>query len=156
MIELSVKVGITSRGCLGIWRTSFLVTGFSINTRCVSFGNVDSASRSASSAILLAVRTKVVRFGIECASDGWMLAIRFRARRSVCNLGERGKFPSTWISLSVKSMASSGYGNPIEVSNWVEIMEERDLRQQHPGSQWRVSYVLHTQIFDINSARLKV
>jgi hypothetical protein len=81
----------------------------------VSLGNVDSTSRSASSAILLAVRTKVVRFGIEFDSDGWMLDMRFRARRSVCILGERGKFPSIWMSLSVKSMASSGY-QPIQVS----------------------------------------
>jgi hypothetical protein len=66
-----------------------------MSTRCVSFGNVDSTSKSANSAILLAVRTKVVRFGIDCANDDCMLAIRFRARRSVCNLGERGKFPST-------------------------------------------------------------
>lgn len=84
------------------------MTGFCINTRCVSLGNVDNTSRSASSAILFSVRTRVVRLGIEFASEDCMDAMRFRARRRVCNRGERGKFPNTCISLSVKSMASSG------------------------------------------------
>ena len=74
----------------------------------MSLGNVDSASRSASSVISLAVSTNVVRFGIEFASDDCMLDIRFRARRSVCNRGDSGKFPNTCMSLSVKSIASSG------------------------------------------------
>jgi hypothetical protein len=58
--------------------------------------------------MLFAVRTNVVRFGIEFASDGWMPEILLRARRSVRNRGDRGKFPRICISLSVKSIASCG------------------------------------------------
>ena len=86
--------------------TSFLVTGFSNNTKCVSRPNVANTSRSASSAKLFEVSTSVVRFGIEFASEGWILEILFRASSSVRNRGESGKFPSIWISLSVKSIAS--------------------------------------------------
>ena len=107
-----------------------------MSTKCVSFGNVDKTSKSASSAILLAVSTKVVRLGMDCASDDCMLATRFRARRSVCNLGERGKFPSTWMSLSVKSMASSGCVNPAEVSK---------LTSLHKGNE---TYASNTQILN--------
>jgi hypothetical protein len=60
------------------------------------------------------------------------------------------------MSLSVKSMASSGYVNAIEFSNGFAFMDAENVRQQLPDSQSRVFYVLHTQIFDINSARLKV
>lgn len=65
-----------------------------------------SASRSASSAKLLEVRTRVVRLGIEDASVGWMLLTLLRARRRVCSRGDRGKLERIVISLSVKSMAS--------------------------------------------------
>ena len=72
----------------------------------MSLGNPLSASRSASSAKLLDVRTKVVRLGSELASVGWMLLTLFRARRSVRNRGESGKLARAVMSLSVKSMAS--------------------------------------------------
>jgi hypothetical protein len=100
-------ITLTSLG--GAILTSFRVTGFSIRTRCVSLGSVPRASRSASSAKLFDVRTSVVRFGIDCAMVGWIWATRLRARRSVERRGERGKLPRSWMSLSVKSIASCGY-----------------------------------------------
>jgi hypothetical protein len=57
---------------------------------------------------LLEERTRLVRLGTEDASVGWMFATRLRAKRSVVMRGERGKLPRTWMSLSVKSMASCG------------------------------------------------
>ena len=90
-------------------RTSFLVTGFSNKTRCVSRRNVASTSKSANSAKLFAVKTSVVRLGMEFASDGWMPEILLRASNKVRNRADRGKLPSSWISLSVKSIASWGY-----------------------------------------------
>jgi hypothetical protein len=45
--------------------TSFLVTGFSIKDKCVSFGKFRRGSRSASSATLLLLSTSVDRFGID-------------------------------------------------------------------------------------------
>jgi hypothetical protein len=89
--------------------TSFLVTGLSNNTRCVRLRKFPNASRSANSAKLFSVSTSVVRFGIELATEGWMPAILLRARRSVRNRGDSGKFPKVCISLSVKSIASCGY-----------------------------------------------
>jgi hypothetical protein len=56
--------------------------------------------------MLFAVNTKTVRFGIDCASVDCIVATRFRARRRVRSLGESGKLPRIWMSLSVKSMAS--------------------------------------------------
>lgn len=82
------------------------MTGFSSSIRCVSLAKWLRGSRSASSAKLLDVRTRVVRFGIDFASVGWMLVARFRARRRVRSRGERGKLDSWAMSLSVKSMAS--------------------------------------------------
>ena len=70
-----------------------------------------SASRSASSAKLLEVRIKVVRFGSEFESVGWMLLTLLRASRSVCSRGESGKLERAVMSLSVKSMASWSYSN---------------------------------------------
>lgn len=90
-------------------RTSFFVTGLSANTKCVSRVNVPSASTSASSARLLDASTRFLRFGTAVAAVGWMFATRLRASSSVVMRGERGKLPSTWISLSVKSTASWGY-----------------------------------------------
>ena len=87
-------------------RTSRRVTGFSSRDRCVSLVKFLSTSRSASSAKLFEVKTKVRRFGIELGRVGWMVVTRLRARRRVWSLGESGKFPSTLISLSVKSIAS--------------------------------------------------
>jgi hypothetical protein len=89
--------------------TSFLVTGFSINTKCVNCVKLDSTSKSAISAKLFDASTNVDRLGREFASVGWMLDTRLRARRRVCNRGESGKLPRSCISLSVKSMASCGY-----------------------------------------------
>jgi hypothetical protein len=46
--------------------------------------------------------------GVDVASVGWIAATRLRARRSVVMRGERGKLPRTWMSLSVRSIASCG------------------------------------------------
>ena len=73
---------------------------------CVSLVKLLKGSKSASSAKLLDVRMRVVRFGIEVARFGCMLLTRFLASKSVCSRGERGKFESVVISLSVKSIAS--------------------------------------------------
>lgn len=73
------------------------------------WGKYRSASRSASSAKLLDVRMRVVRFGRLVARLDWMLVRRLRARRSVCRRGERGKLERAPMSLSVKSIASWGY-----------------------------------------------
>lgn len=89
--------------------TSFLVTGLSRRTRCVKRGNVARGSKSASSLRLLDSSWRFVRFGIELASVGCMVATRLRARRRVCIRGDSGKLPRTWMSLSTKSMASWGY-----------------------------------------------
>lgn len=86
--------------------TSLRVTGFSSSVRCVSRGKLRKGSRSASSARLFEVRTRVVKFGIELARVLCMPLTRFRARRSVCNRGESGKLEIVAISLSVKSIAS--------------------------------------------------
>lgn len=113
--------------------TSFLVTGFSMRTKCVNLWNELNTSKSANSVKLLAVKTRVVRLGREFASEGWILEIRLRASNRVCNRGDRGKFPKSWMSLSVKSMASCGYYIYTSTSafpgDW-----EKDLHQQHPGS----------------------
>lgn len=82
------------------------MTGFSSSDRCVSLGKFLSTSKSASSAKLLEVRIKVVRFGNEFGSVGCMLLILFRARRSVRSRGESGKLERAVMSLSVKSIAS--------------------------------------------------
>ena len=86
--------------------TSFLVTGFSSNDKCVSLAKFRNGSKSASSAKLLDVRTRVVRLGMLAARFDWMLLTRLRARRMVWSLGERGKFERVVMSLSVKSIAS--------------------------------------------------
>lgn len=92
--------------CLRSYRTSRLVTGFSSRERCVSLGKFRSGSRSASSAKLLDVRIKEVRFGNEFASVDCMLLSLLRARRRVRSRGESGKLERAVMSLSVKSMAS--------------------------------------------------
>lgn len=86
--------------------TCFRVTGFSSKERCVSRGNFRSGSRSASSATLFDVRTRVVRLGIEFARVACILLTLLRARRSVCNRGDKGKLEMAVMSLSVKSIAS--------------------------------------------------
>lgn len=72
----------------------------------MSRGKLRRGSRSASSATLFDVRTRVVRFGIELARLACMLVTRLRASRRVCNRGESGKLDMEAISLSVKSIAS--------------------------------------------------
>lgn len=89
--------------------TSFRVTGFSINTTCVSLAKFCNGSRSANSAMLFAVSTSVSRFGIEVANVGWMWFTRLRASNSVRKRGKKGKFESEERSLSVKSIASCSY-----------------------------------------------
>ena len=86
--------------------TSFRATGFSSSDRCVSLVKFRNGSKSASSAKLLAVRTRVVRFGMLVARFDCILWTRLRARRRVCSLGERGKLVRAEMSLSVKSIAS--------------------------------------------------
>ena len=49
---------------------------------------------------------RVMRLGMELARLGCMLLTRFRAKRRLCNRGERGKLERLVISLSVKSIAS--------------------------------------------------
>ena len=78
---------------------------------------------------------------MEFAIVGWTLETRFLASSSVVILGDRGKLPSTWMSLSVKSIESWGYtwlsapdAKAIEPPG--EEGEMRDLRRQLPGSQW--------------------
>jgi len=84
------------------------VTGLSVKTRCVSLLKVARTSKSANSAKLLDARTRFLKLGIEWAIEGWTLETRFLANSSVVILGDKGKFPSTWISLSVKSIESCG------------------------------------------------
>lgn len=90
----------------GSERTSFLVTGLSTKTKCVSLSNPASASRSASSATLFDASTSCFRFGIALGSEACMPETRLRASRSVEMRGESGKLPRIWMSLSVKSMES--------------------------------------------------
>ena len=92
-----------------VGRTSFLVTGFSSNDRWVSRGRSRKGSRSASSAKLFAVRTRVVRLGRFVARFDWMVVRRLRARRRVRRRGEFGKLERETMSLSVKSIASCGW-----------------------------------------------
>ena len=96
--------------------TSRRVTGFSSKDKCVSLVKFLRASRSASSAKLLDVRIRVVRFGIEAERFGCILLTRLRASRRVFRRGESGKLERAVISLSVKSIASWSYAqNSTEV-----------------------------------------
>lgn len=90
-------------------RTSFLVTGLSVSTSCVSRGNRPSTSRSASSARLFDASTRFVRLGTAAGRLGWTEATRLRASSRVRIRGDSGKLPRIWMSLSVKSIASCGY-----------------------------------------------
>lgn len=54
-----------------------------------------------------------MRQGSEFARLGWIVEMRLRARRRVRNLGESGKLPSVWMSLSVRSMQSHGCSDPV-------------------------------------------
>ena len=103
----------------------------------MSRGKLRSASRSASSAKLLEVRTRVVRFGSEAASVDWMLLILLRARSSVRSRGERGKLERAVMSLSVKSMASWSYSDycSAAVSQYSPVPIAR-LRRMKGGRQW--------------------
>jgi hypothetical protein len=82
------------------------VTGLSSKLTAVNLVKPCSASRSASSAMLLLVNTSVFRLGTLFHRLGWILEIRFRAHSSVCSRGRRGKLARVVMSLSVKSMAS--------------------------------------------------
>jgi hypothetical protein len=89
--------------------TSTFVTGFSANTRCVNRGKDPKTSRSASCFKSFEARTRFLRFGMAFDRVGWMADIRFRASSKVVIRGDRGKFPRTWMSLSVKSIESWGF-----------------------------------------------
>jgi hypothetical protein len=108
----------SSSNMYGGGRTSFFVTGLSTRTRCVSPANLASTSKSESSDRLFDASTRFRRYGVAFGRLGWIVEILFRARRRVRMRGESGKFPSTCMSLSVRSIASCGY-RP---------------RQQRPGS----------------------
>ncbi len=134
-----------------VMRTSFLVTGFSNNTRCVNFVRPRRGSKSASSAMLFAVKTSVERLGIEFEMFDWICRTRFLARRSVCNRGKNGKLPSEEMSLSVKSIASWSCPRTTTISIHSFISRPRYERQgrwlglpwQYPGSQLRGSCALN-------------
>ena len=122
----------------------------------MSLGKFLSGSKSASSAKLLEVRIREVRFGNEFASVGCMLLTLFRASRSVRNRGERGKLERAVMSLSVKSMASWSYSDcsatdvSVQFRTWqgkrkggrAGKRRGRDELSQRPNSQLRVSCVL--------------
>ena len=141
---------------MGEWmasRTSRRVTGFSSRDRCVSLVKFLSTSRSASSAKLFEVRIKVRRFGIEFGRVGWMLFTRLRARRRVWSLGESGKFPSTLISLSVKSIASWSYQRVYPVNGL--RMRTRGLSRKaltRATARFSICGILWP-FYDINGAR---
>lgn len=86
--------------------TSFLATGLSSRTKCVNRDKPRRLSKSANSVKLFEVKTKLVRWGTDDASVGWICLMRFRARRSVWRRGKKGKFPREVMELSVKSIAS--------------------------------------------------
>jgi hypothetical protein len=122
--------------------TSFLVTGFSNSTKCVNFVRFRNGSRSANSAILFAVRTSVVKPGIEFARLGWICRTRFLARRSMRSRGKNGKLPSEEMSLSVKSIASWSWGRLCQnliFLNWTLRMREEVEKDK---------YLRNTQIFN--------
>lgn len=54
---------------------------------------------------------------MEFAIVGWTPETRFLASSSVVIRGDRGKLPSTWMSLSVKSIESWGYTRPVSDRN---------------------------------------
>ncbi len=82
------------------------MTGFSKSTKCVNRRNPLRGSRSPSSARLFEVKTSEERFGMEFATEGWMLDTRFLAISKVRNRGNSGKLAKVLMSLSVKSIAS--------------------------------------------------
>lgn len=86
--------------------TSFLATGFSSKVNKLRDLNPPSASRSASSVMLLFVNTRFVRLGSELCRLGAICEIRFLARSRVLSRGDRGKLASCVIELSVRSIAS--------------------------------------------------
>ena len=74
-----------------------------------------------------------------------MVEMRLRARSNVRIRGERGKFPSSWMSLSVKSIASRGcywQGSALLATGGKRGRREmagagegENSRRQHPDSQ---------------------
>lgn len=93
-------------------RTSFLVTGFSSNTKCVNLPHLVNPSKSTNSLTLLLASITVVKFGTLSQILRSTPCILFLAHNSVFNRGDSGKFPRTVRSLSVKSMASWGPATP--------------------------------------------
>lgn len=86
--------------------TSLFVTGLSTNDTKVNFLNPLSTSKSASSATLFWVKTRVLSAGTLLTTFASMRWILFLAHSSVWSLGLWGKFVRTEMSLSVKSMHS--------------------------------------------------
>jgi hypothetical protein len=81
-------------------------TGLPNNEMYLRFFNSFRGSRSPNSAILLFVRTRVVKFGTDRWIDGEIADIRLFERRSVWRRLSNGKLPSVTMALSVKSIAS--------------------------------------------------
>lgn len=102
LYQVSVPYIILTRSI----HTSLLVTGLSTNDKNVNFLNPLSTSRSASSATLFRVRTRVLNAGTFLTTFASILFIRFLAHNKVCSLGLCGKLVRTVMSLSVKSMHS--------------------------------------------------
>jgi hypothetical protein len=87
-------------------RTSLFVTGLSTNDTNVNFLNPLSTSKSASSATLFWLKTRVFSAGTLLTTLASMRCILFLAHSNVCSLGLCGKLVRTEMSLSVKSMHS--------------------------------------------------
>ena len=141
----ALAFSLTCKSVAPTAHTSLRVTGFSSRVRCVSRGKLRKGSKSASSARLFEVRTRVVRFGIELARVLCMLLTRLRARRSVCNRGESGKLEMAVMSLSVKSIDSWSYSHK---HSWKggRSEHERCRPSQRPDSQYWVSCGLQVSI----------
>jgi hypothetical protein len=114
----------------------FSRTGLPIKAKyCKTFSSLNG-SRSPSSTMLLFVRINVLRFGTERYRDGEMEVTRLLARSRVSRRFNRGRFPSTVIELSVRSMASC----------WSLITENLSLEKQATGEQ--ITHSCNTQIFN--------
>jgi len=125
--------------------TSFFVTGLSFSTRCVRCCSDPRGSRSASSRRLFDSSWRFVRFGIDLAIVDCIVAMRFRARSRLFNRGDSGKLPSTWISLSTKSIESWGCNMP-----WLSIPDtsERVFYWDYEGR----TYACDAQVLDVWNA----
>ena len=92
--------------------TSLFATGLSTSDRKVNFSNPLNTSKSANSATLFCVKTRVFSAGTLLVTFFSILWMRFLAHSRVCNLGLCGKFVRTEMSLSVKSMHSCSRAAP--------------------------------------------